>query len=166
MHMVQARMEITVKFNALPEATVTDGRATFTVDASGREVVANVKGKAWRKLLDAEREAPGRWTCAVAGKMGEATPRGFVLLDAGLQVFIKPAKEGEPGVVQPTAAPPTPPRPAPPPPPPPARPTPPQPKPRTLAEAHHAHRPVVEYRRPPSREVADAFRDAAKGRGW
>jgi hypothetical protein len=51
-----------------------------------------VKPKVFKKLEDAQANYP-QWVAAIAGKMGEATETGFVLLEPNIQVFEKKPKE-------------------------------------------------------------------------
>jgi hypothetical protein len=46
-------------------------------------------------LEDAQANYP-QWVAAIAGKMGEATETGFVLLEPNIQVFEKKPKEAKP----------------------------------------------------------------------
>jgi hypothetical protein len=50
-----------------------------------------VKPKVFKKLTDAQANYP-QWVGAIAGKMGEATDNGFVLLEPSIQVFEKKPK--------------------------------------------------------------------------
>jgi hypothetical protein len=54
-----------------------------------------VKPKVFKKLEDAQANYP-QWVAAIAGKMGEATETGFVLLEPNIQVFEKKPKEAKP----------------------------------------------------------------------
>lgn len=93
---VTGKLEITVKINALPEAqTVENGAKSFEVDCDGRLISITVKPKVFRKLEDAQANYP-MWVAAIAGKLGEATDRGFVLLEPNIQVFEKKEKVKEP----------------------------------------------------------------------
>lgn len=93
---VTGKLEITVKINALPEAqTVENGAKSFEVDCDGRLMSITVKPKVWRKLEDAQANYP-MWVAAIAGKLGDVTDSGFVLLEPNIQVFEKKAKEKEP----------------------------------------------------------------------
>ncbi|MCL1489745.1 MAG: hypothetical protein M1G31_03170 [Pseudanabaena sp. Salubria-1] len=46
-------------------------------------------------MEDAQANYP-QWVAAIAGKMGEATATGFVLLEPNIQVFEKKPKEAKP----------------------------------------------------------------------
>ncbi|BAZ34076.1 hypothetical protein NIES4074_65900 [Cylindrospermum sp. NIES-4074] len=95
--MVQGKLEVTIKINELPEAkTVENGWQQFEVDCDGRIISITVKPKVWKKLTDAQANYP-QWVAAIAGKLGEATDNGFVLLEANIQTFekkVKPPAEG------------------------------------------------------------------------
>ena len=87
------RLEVTIKINELPEAkTVENGWQQFYLDCDGRVVMVKVKPKVWKKLTQAQEQYP-LWVAAIAGKMGEATPDGFILNQPSIQVFEKKPKE-------------------------------------------------------------------------
>ena len=46
----------------------------------------------FKKLEEAQANYP-MWVAAIAGKLGEATPDGFVLADPAIQVFEKKPKD-------------------------------------------------------------------------
>jgi len=93
---VIGKLEVTIKINALPEAkTAENGAKSFEVDCDGRLVSVTVKPKIWKKLEEAQASCP-MWVAAIAGKLGEATDQGFVLLEPNIQVFEKKAKEPAP----------------------------------------------------------------------
>jgi len=52
----------------------------------------------FKKLEDAQANFP-MWVAAIAGKMGEATETGFVLIEPNIQVFEKKPKEAKPAEV-------------------------------------------------------------------
>lgn len=54
-----------------------------------------VKPKVFKKLEDAQADFP-MWVAAIAGKLGEATEKGFILADPNIQVFEKKPKEPKP----------------------------------------------------------------------
>lgn len=90
---VAGKLEVTIKISEFPEAkTVENGWKSFDVDCEGRLVSITVKPKVWKKLEDAQANYP-QWVAAIAGKIGEATEQGFVLLEPNIQVFEKKAKE-------------------------------------------------------------------------
>jgi hypothetical protein len=94
---VQGKLEVTIKINELPAISSKDsnGWLTFELDCDGRIFTATVKPKVYKKLDDAQANFP-MWVAAIAGKMGEATETGFVLLEPNIQVFEKKPKEAKP----------------------------------------------------------------------
>jgi hypothetical protein len=46
----------------------------------------------FKKLEEAQANYP-MWVAAIAGKLGEATPDGFVLVEPAIQVFEKKPKD-------------------------------------------------------------------------
>ncbi|MDP5017643.1 fertility inhibition FinO-like protein [Anabaena sp. UHCC 0187] len=90
--MIQGKLEVTIKINELPEAKTTDnGWQQFEIDCDGRIISVTVKPKIWKKLTDAQTNYP-QWVAAIAGKLGEATDNGFILLDPNIQTFEKKPK--------------------------------------------------------------------------
>lgn len=90
--MIQGKLEITIKINELPTAVaVENGWQRFDIDCDGQIISVTVKPKVWKKLTDAQANFP-EWVGAIAGKMGEATENGFVLLEPNIQVFEKKPK--------------------------------------------------------------------------
>lgn len=90
--MISGKLEITIKISELPQAQlVENGWQRFDVDCDGRIISITVKPKVWKKLTDADANYP-MWVGAIAGKMGEATENGFVLLEPAIQVFEKKPK--------------------------------------------------------------------------
>jgi hypothetical protein len=90
--MITGKLEVTIKINELPEAkTIENGWQQFEVDCDGRIISVTVKPKVWKKLTDAQANYP-QWVGAIAGKLGEATDNGFVLLEPNIQTFEKKAK--------------------------------------------------------------------------
>jgi F-type H+-transporting ATPase subunit beta len=61
----------------------------------GRIFSVTVKPKVFKKLEDAQANFP-MWVAAIAGKLGEATDKGFILADPNIQVFEKKPKEPKP----------------------------------------------------------------------
>ncbi|MGK7873504.1 MAG: hypothetical protein AB4426_09370 [Xenococcaceae cyanobacterium] len=92
--MTEARAEITLKFNTIPEVrTLPKGRVEFYMLApNGVVFTVNIKGKSWRKA-EASMKQFSDWVAMVGGKLGDPTPKGFEVKDAGLQVFEKKPKE-------------------------------------------------------------------------
>jgi len=90
---VSGKLELTIKINELPNAaTGENGWKSFDVDCDGQIVSVTVKPKVWKKLEDAQANFP-MWVAAVAGKMGQPTEKGFVLVEPNIQVFEKKPKE-------------------------------------------------------------------------
>ncbi len=90
--MIQGKLEVTIKINELPEAKlVENGWERFEIDCDGRVISITVKPKVWKKLTDADANYP-QWVAAIAGKMGEPTSDGFVLLEPNIQVFERKPK--------------------------------------------------------------------------
>jgi len=90
---VSGKLELTIKITELPDAaTVENGWKSFEVDCEGQIISVTVKPKVWKKLEDAQADFP-LWVAAIAGKMGQATEKGFVLAEANIQVFEKKPKE-------------------------------------------------------------------------
>ena len=90
---IPGKLEVTIKISEFPEAkTVENGWKSFEVDCEGRVVSVTVKPKIWKKLEEAQANYP-QWVAAIAGKIGQETPQGFILLEPNIQVFEKKAKE-------------------------------------------------------------------------
>ena len=90
--MTQGKLEVTIKINELPQAkTIENGWQQFEIDCDGRIVSVTVKPKIWKKLTDAASSYT-QWVAAIAGKMGESTENGFVLLEPNIQTFEKKPK--------------------------------------------------------------------------
>ena len=90
--MVSGKLEITIKINELPQVeTVENGCQQFEIDCGLSIVTVVVKPKVWKKLTDAQANYP-QWVAAIAGKMGIATEKGFVLLEPNIQTFEKKPK--------------------------------------------------------------------------
>ena len=91
--MTSGKLELTIKINELPNAaTIENNWKSFEIDCDGRIISITVKPKVWKKLEDAQANFP-MWVAAIAGKMGQATEKGFVLEEANIQVFEKKPKE-------------------------------------------------------------------------
>lgn len=89
---VRARLELTLKFNELPQPVQVQAGYKFALDCDGRRVNVTLRPKAWNKLTAAAANYP-QWVAALSGKMGPAEGNGFVLLEPALQVFEKKPKE-------------------------------------------------------------------------
>jgi hypothetical protein len=73
--------------------TVENGWQQIEINCDDRIITMVIKPKVWKKLSDAQANFP-MWVGAIAGKMGEATENGFVLLEPSVQVFEKKPKAG------------------------------------------------------------------------
>lgn len=91
---VSGKMEITLKISEFPgnAKTVDNGWKEFEIDTGGKLVTVRVKPKAFKKLEEAQQNYP-MWVAAIVGKMGAATPKGFILEEPAIQVFEKKPKE-------------------------------------------------------------------------
>ena len=89
---IAGKLDLVIKISELPASqTLQDGSQSFEVDCGGRIVSVTVKQKQWKKLPEAQANFP-MWVGAIAGTMGEATPTGFVLDNASIQIFEKKPK--------------------------------------------------------------------------
>ena len=88
------KLEITIKISEFPAdvKTVENGWKSFEIDCDGRLVSVTVKPKVFKKLEQAQADYP-MWVAAIAGKMGETSENGFVLVEPNIQVFEKKPKE-------------------------------------------------------------------------
>ena len=91
---VTGKLELTLKITEFPTdvQTVENNWKQFLVDCDGRIFTITVKPKMFKKLEEAQANYP-LWVAAIAGKLGEATPDGFVLADPAIQVFEKKPKD-------------------------------------------------------------------------
>ncbi|MBW4639772.1 MAG: hypothetical protein KME05_16360 [Gloeocapsa sp. UFS-A4-WI-NPMV-4B04] len=92
--MTEAKSEITLKFNELPKAKPAENKKveiTLT-DQNGVVFTAKINAKSWRKA-EADAAAFSDWGGAVSGKLGQPTENGFEVVDAGIKIFEKKAKE-------------------------------------------------------------------------
>jgi hypothetical protein len=97
--MTEVKSEITLKFNELPEAKPAPNKKveiTLT-DQNGIIFTALINAKSWRKA-EADAAAFSDWGGSVSGKLGQRTENGFEVVDAGIKVFEKKAKETQPEV--------------------------------------------------------------------
>jgi hypothetical protein len=94
---IAGKLELTIKINEFPVNVETDknGWKSFHIDCDGQLISINVKPKVFKKLEDAQANFP-MWVAAIAGKMGEATEQGFILLEPAIQVFERKPKEPKP----------------------------------------------------------------------
>ena len=92
--MTEVKSEITLKFNELPEATPAPNKKVelSLTDQNGVVFTAFINSKSWRKA-EADATAFSDWGGSVSGKLGQRTEKGFEVVDAGIKVFEKKAKE-------------------------------------------------------------------------
>lgn len=91
--MTQARSEITLKFNELPQVKPAENKKveiTLT-DQNGVSFTALINAKSWRKA-EADAAAFSEWGGAVSGKLGQPTADGFEVVEAGVRIFEKQPK--------------------------------------------------------------------------
>jgi sRNA-binding protein len=83
---IDAKLEITLKFTTLPNATpLGPGKVMFALKTQdGQYVTIEVSNKVWNKLKKANEEWPA-WMAALSGTMGQRTDQGFQLANPGLQ---------------------------------------------------------------------------------
>lgn len=91
------KLELTIKINEFPSdaQTVENNWKQFDLDCDGQLVRVKVKPKVFKKLEDAQANYP-MWVAAIAGKMGEAIPGGFLLDAPNIQTFERKPKEPKP----------------------------------------------------------------------
>ena len=89
---VSGKLELTIKFNTLPQVKQVNGRCHFQVDCDGRVFQVTMKQKQWSKLETAS-SAYAQWVAALSGQLGAATSDGFVLEEPNIQVFERSAKQ-------------------------------------------------------------------------
>ncbi len=97
--MTEVKSEITLKFNELSEAKPAPNKkveVTLT-DQNGVVFTALINAKSWRKA-EADVAAFSDWGGSVSGKLGQRTENGFEVVDAGIKIFEKKAKELQPEV--------------------------------------------------------------------
>ncbi|RCJ42334.1 hypothetical protein A6770_35155 [Nostoc minutum NIES-26] len=95
---MQAKSEITLKFSGeLPTATPAANKKVEVslTDQNGIVFTALINAKSWRKAETNTSEF-GDWAGAISGKLGQRTDNGFEVVDAGIQIFQKKAKESKP----------------------------------------------------------------------
>lgn len=94
--MTEVKSEITLKFNELPEATPAPNKKVEIklTDQNGVIFTTLINAKSWRKA-EADATAFSGWGGAVSGKLGQRTVNGFEVVDAGIKVFEKKAKESK-----------------------------------------------------------------------
>jgi hypothetical protein len=64
-------------------------------DQNGIVFTALINAKSWRKALTNAHEF-GDWAGVISGKLGQRINNGFEVIDAGIQIFQKKAKEPKP----------------------------------------------------------------------
>lgn len=92
---MEVKSEVTIKFSGeLPTATPLPNKkvAIELTDQNGIVFTAQVNAKSWRKAETSASEFAD-WAGAVSGKLGVRTENGFEIVDAGIQIFEKKAKE-------------------------------------------------------------------------
>ena len=91
--MTQARSEITLKFNELPQVKPTENKKVeiTLADQNGVTFTALVNAKSWRKA-EADAANFNEWGGAVSGKLGQRTADGFEVVEAGVRIFEKKPK--------------------------------------------------------------------------
>jgi hypothetical protein len=97
---MQAKSEVTLKFSGeLPTATPAANKKVEVslTDQNGVVFTALINAKSWRKAETNTSEFAD-WAGAISGKLGQRTENGFEVVDAGLQIFEKKAKEPKPDV--------------------------------------------------------------------
>ena len=94
---MEAKSEVTIKFSgSLPTATPLQNKKVEIelTDQNGIVFTAQVNAKSWRKAETSASEFAD-WAGAVSGKLGQRTPNGFEIVDAGIQLFEKKPKESK-----------------------------------------------------------------------
>lgn len=80
-------VEIVIKISEVPQAKIVENNwREFIVDVFGKEVVIKVKPKVFAKIEKAPTEYP-EWIAKITGKLGDKTPKGFILLEPAIAVF-------------------------------------------------------------------------------
>lgn len=86
------KIDIALKFSEMPNQIIDHGaHKEFLLNADGTEVIISLQNKLFQRLQQANEKYPS-WVALVEGKMGPSTDRGFILNNAGLQVFEKKPK--------------------------------------------------------------------------
>ena len=83
---VSGNLELTIKFNTLPQVIQANGRCHFKIDCDAKVFQVSMKPKLWAKLETANSSYE-QWVAALSGKLGAATADGFVLEEPNIQVF-------------------------------------------------------------------------------
>ncbi|MBB1076167.1 ProQ/FinO family protein [Rhodoferax sp. 4810] len=94
-NIVTGRLELTIKFSALPQAMPVKAGMKIGVQTDSALVVMTLPNKAWQKLAKAQAEWPS-WVAAVTGKLGAQvmSPDGAIVMleSPAVQVFEKKGK--------------------------------------------------------------------------
>ena len=95
--MTQTKSEITLKFNELPKATPAPNKKVELelTDQNGVVFTALINAKSYRKA-EGDVATFTEWGGAITGKLGSKTELGFDVVDAGIKVFEKKAKDQAP----------------------------------------------------------------------
>jgi sRNA-binding protein len=92
---VSGRLELTVKFNELPQPVVVKAGMKIGIQTDTALVVTTLKPKAWKKLEKAQADW-SQWVASMTGKLGaqvNSNAGSVVMLeDAAVQVFEKKVK--------------------------------------------------------------------------
>ena len=90
---IDGKLEVILKISTFPTDVITTptGGSEFKVLCSGKEITISLKSKLFQKLVEAQAAFP-QWVAAFQGKIGPATPKGFVLSEPILQIFEKKPK--------------------------------------------------------------------------
>ncbi len=91
---VSGKLEVTIKINEFPDdvQTLENGWKSFQVECDAQVVKVTVKPKMFKKLEHARDNYP-MWVAAIAGKIGEKQPNGFILDSPSIQAFERKPKE-------------------------------------------------------------------------
>ncbi len=92
---MQAKSEVTIKFSGgLPESKPAENKKVEVslTDQNGVVFTALINTKSWRKA-ETNISEYADWAGAISGKLGQRTEKGFEIVDAGVQIFEKKAKE-------------------------------------------------------------------------
>ena len=89
---VSAKIEVTVKFSALPEVAIEGKRVSFKAQTDeGQQVIITTSNKAWKKITAKAEEFP-QWVCAANGPIKDVI-NGVINIDpAGVQIFERKPK--------------------------------------------------------------------------
>ena len=95
--MTPTKSEITLKFNELPQATPAPNKKVEIelTDQNGVVFTALINAKSYRKA-EGDVATFTEWGGAITGKLGSKTELGFDVVDAGIKVFEKKAKDQAP----------------------------------------------------------------------